>query len=105
MHVSEEIAIENRRVDGGRGRQTPHLIISLDCLANILMREEAVIAPDDVAGLLAVLCREAAEAGHGDPNLAAEQEAYYAAQVRCPDCDSQPCCCDEEEEDGAADGT
>lgn len=61
------------------GRKAPTLTVSLDGLAAVLMDEEAIVKPGDVADLMAAICRRAARGAGTDAGLAlTEAEAYEA---------------------------
>jgi hypothetical protein len=73
----DEIEVEHRHNQGGKGERKPYLVVSLECLEEILDSESAILAPDDVDRMLACLCRYAERAGFGDAGLAAELAANY----------------------------
>jgi hypothetical protein len=61
--------------------QKPHLIVSMECLGEILGRESSIIAAEDIPRLLAALCQYALQADIGDNALAAHLESYYKKQT------------------------
>ena len=79
LSVDCEIEVERRQWPGRV--EVPTLVVSLDGLANILMGESAVIDPDDVARLMAAVCRRAVRVGLGDAALARREAAFYEAEA------------------------
>jgi hypothetical protein len=70
----DEIRVASLTIPGGH---KPHLVISLDCLGQILAHENSVIAEEDVLLLMAAICRYAERAGQGNPDLARQLAEHY----------------------------
>lgn len=92
MTVLKEISIENRLPEA-----KPHLIVSLDCLAQIFANENSIVAEDDVGLLMAAICGYAVRAGHHDLDLARQQQSRYEAASYCDVCGHAPCVCGQDE--------
>ena len=75
----DEIEVEPRFPRKRDSNSKPYFIVSMECLKEILERETAVIATEDVPRLMAVLCRYAVEADVSDHHLAGTMQAYYEA--------------------------
>jgi hypothetical protein len=81
----DEIEVEHRYNQGGKGVRKPYLVVSLECLEQIFYNESPIIAPADVPNLMACVCRYADRAGFGDAGLAAE----LADDYENPDTDAE----------------
>ena len=82
MDLRNEIAIEMRHTHGGKGRETPHLIVSLDCLADTMLENPEGPTQCDVAAVMALVCRAAVDGGQGDDVLALREQRRYEAEAR-----------------------
>jgi hypothetical protein len=77
----DEIEVETRFPRDRSKSGKPYLVVSFDCLEAILLRENSVIAEEDVLRLLAALCGYAIAADVSDHALAGRMKEQYEEQI------------------------